>query len=51
MEKDWDREADTSLCLVWAQDDLSETFEPETWVKSNPLLELEDKRYFIKRID
>ncbi|PAK66060.1 terminase large subunit [Lactococcus lactis] len=44
MEKDWDREADTSLCLVWAQDDLSETFEPETWVKSNPLLELEDKK-------
>ncbi|MFK4973706.1 terminase large subunit [Lactococcus garvieae] len=44
MEKDWDREADTSLCLVWSQDDLSETFDPETWVKSNPLLDLEGKK-------
>lgn len=40
MEKDYDREGDNSLCLVWAQDDLDETFKPETWEKSNPLIGL-----------
>lgn len=40
MEKDYDREGDNSLCLVWAQDDLDETFNPETWEKSNPLIGL-----------
>jgi phage terminase large subunit-like protein len=38
MEEDYKREADTYLCLVWAQDDLKETQKPETWAKSNPLL-------------
>lgn len=42
MEKDYDREGDNSLCLVWAQDDLDETFKPETWEKSNPLIGLSD---------
>lgn len=40
MEKDYDREGDNSLCLVWAQDNLDETFKPETWEKSNPLIGL-----------
>ena len=40
MEKDCDRDGDNSLCLVWAQDDLDETFKPETWEKSNPLIGL-----------
>lgn len=38
MEQDWNREADTYLGLIWSQDDLNETYKPETWVKSNPLL-------------
>ncbi|WP_057770928.1 terminase large subunit [Lactobacillus selangorensis] len=40
MEQDYKREADTYLCLVWAQDSLDETFKPDTWIKSNPLLGL-----------
>lgn len=40
MEKDYSREGDNSLCLVWAQDGLDETFQPDTWVKSNPLIDL-----------
>lgn len=42
MEKDYDREGDDSLCLVWAQDSLEETFQPETWEKSNPLIGLSE---------
>lgn len=38
MENDDDRAGDDQLCLIWCQDDLEETFEPETWAKSNPLL-------------
>ena len=44
MERDFDRASDDQLCLVWAQDSLEETFRPETWAKSNPLLNLADKR-------
>lgn len=40
MEQDWNRSNDDNLVLVWAQDSLDETFMPETWVKSNPLLDL-----------
>jgi phage terminase large subunit-like protein len=43
MEQDYKREADTQLCLVWAQDDLDETYKPDTWVNSNPLLDLPAK--------
>lgn len=43
MEEDYKRDADTYLCLVWSQDDLNEVFSPETWVKSNPLLDLESE--------
>lgn len=44
MERDFDRASDDQLCLVWAQDSLEETFQPETWAKSNPLLNLSGKR-------
>ncbi|MCT0024332.1 terminase large subunit [Weissella confusa] len=40
MEQDWNRANDDNLVLVWAQDSLNETFKPETWVKSKPLLDL-----------
>ena len=43
MEQDWNREADSYLGLIWAQDDLDETFKEGTWVKSNPLLYLPDQ--------
>lgn len=38
MEKDYDRTGDDQLCLIWCQDSLEEVFKPETWAKSNPLL-------------
>lgn len=38
MERDFDRSGDDQLCLIWSQDNLEETFQPETWAKSNPLL-------------
>ena len=44
MEQDWNRDADSYLGLIWAQDSLNETFKPETWVKSNPLLTLESEK-------
>lgn len=44
MEQDFKREADSYLGLIWTQDDLEETYEPETWSKSNPLLNLEDQK-------
>lgn len=40
MEQDWKRDNDDYLALIWAQDSLDETFMPETWAKSNPLLDL-----------
>lgn len=40
MERDFDRAGDDQLCLIWSQDSLEETFKPETWYKSNPLLYL-----------
>lgn len=44
MEQDWNRDADTFLGIIYCQDDLSETFKPETWAKSNPLLYLKDQK-------
>lgn len=43
MEQDYKRDADALLGLIWSQDDLDETYKPETWVKSNPLLDLPDQ--------
>lgn len=42
MERD-DRAGDTQLCLVWSQDSIDEIYMPETWSKSNPLLDLESE--------
>ena len=44
MEQDWKRDADSYLGLIWSQDSLDEIYKPETWVKSNPLLDLPDQR-------
>lgn len=40
IQKDNSREADDSLFLCWEQDSLEETEQPDTWIKSNPLLDL-----------
>ncbi|EJF00336.1 terminase large subunit [Liquorilactobacillus mali] len=44
MEQDFNRDADSYLGLIWAQDSLGETFQPETWAKSNPLLYLDSQK-------
>lgn len=49
MEKDWSREYDNSLWLVWSQDSENEMFEPSTWEKSNPLIGLPDKKASITK--
>lgn len=43
IEKDYLRERDDFLLLVWEQDSMKEVEQPETWIKSNPILGLEDK--------
>ncbi|WP_273710537.1 terminase large subunit [Leuconostoc mesenteroides] len=49
MEKDWSREYENSLWLVWSQDSENEMFEPSTWEKSNPLIGLSDKKASITK--
>ncbi|CAK1225433.1 Phage terminase-like protein [Fructobacillus fructosus] len=49
MEKDWSREYDNSLWLVWSQDSENEMFQPETWEKSNPLIGLPGKKESITK--
>lgn len=44
MEQDFKRNADSYLGLMWAQDDMDEVYKPETWAKSNPLLDLPDQK-------
>ncbi|MCK8474947.1 terminase large subunit [Lactiplantibacillus plantarum] len=44
MEQDYLRNADTYLGLIWSQDNLDETYKPNMWVKSNPLLDLPSQR-------
>ncbi|WP_125589762.1 terminase large subunit [Companilactobacillus jidongensis] len=44
MEQDEKRAGDHQLCLIWSQDKEDEIDKPETWVKSNPLLDLPDKK-------
>lgn len=44
MEQDFKREADSYLGLIWSQDSLDETYKPNTWVKSNPLLYLKSQK-------
>lgn len=40
---DW-QQIDKDLVLIWEQDDKDEAYMPETWVKSNPLMELPSMR-------
>lgn len=40
MEQDFKRTQDNILCLVWDQDSENEVYQPETWSKSNPLIDL-----------
>lgn len=44
MERDYKRDGDNYLGLIWCQDSLDETFKPETWYKSNPLLYLDSQK-------
>lgn len=39
-----DGKAEEQLCLVWCQDSKDEVNKPKTWVKSNPLLDLESDK-------
>lgn len=40
LKHDDNRDGDDILFLVWEQDSNDEAFQPETWIKSNPLMEL-----------
>lgn len=44
MEQDFKREADSYLGLIWSQDTENEVYDPQTWIKSNPLLGLPDQK-------
>lgn len=42
MRKDGERKLENMLGVIYTQDDIDkETFQPDTWIKSNPILELE----------
>ena len=45
MEQDYDRALDDHLCLVWQQDSADEVNQPDTWIKSNPLMDLNKVKY------
>ncbi|WP_429971160.1 terminase TerL endonuclease subunit [Fructilactobacillus sp. Tb1] len=54
IERDYKRDPDylNYLVLDWAQDDKDETYNPEMWVKSNPLINLKgSKEKFLKSIE
>lgn len=44
MEKDYQRVSEDVLCIVYQQDDKDEVLDDTTWIKSNPLLELDSLR-------
>ena len=44
MEQDFKREADSYLGLIWSQDSENEVYDPKTWIKSNPLLDLPSQK-------
>ena len=44
MRDDTSRDRDNYLCLVWEQDSVKETEQPDTWEKSNPLITLSEKK-------
>lgn len=43
MKQDYSRNLDNYLCIVYEQDSFDETEYPKTWLKSNPILDLEGK--------
>ncbi|WP_252902511.1 terminase TerL endonuclease subunit [Paucilactobacillus hokkaidonensis] len=45
MMQDYDRTLDDYLCIVYEQDELSETEQPELWPKSNPILGLDKEKH------
>lgn len=45
MQQDYDRTLDDYLCMVWEQDELSETDDPDLWIKSNPILGLDEEKH------
>lgn len=54
IERDYKRDPDyyNYLVLDWSQDDKDETYRPETWAKSNPLINLPGKKdAFLKSIE
>lgn len=50
MKRDYDRTLDSYLCLAWQQDSLDELNSPETWIKSNPLLGIDNDGSILKRL-
>lgn len=44
MEKDYERISEDVLCIIYQQDDQDEVLDDSTWIKSNPLLELDSLR-------
>ena len=42
MERDFERKRDNVLCIVYQQESEEETNDISTWIKSNPLLELDE---------
>ncbi|WP_461241099.1 terminase TerL endonuclease subunit [Paucilactobacillus sp. N302-9] len=45
MQHDSERLLDDYLCMVWEQDDVAETQQPDSWIKSNPVLGLNKDKY------
>lgn len=45
MEQDFDRALDDHLCMVWQQDSADEVNQPDMWIKSNPLMDLNAEKY------
>lgn len=44
MRDDSSRSLDNYLCMVWEQDSVKETEQPDTWEKSNPLITLSKEK-------
>lgn len=44
MRDDTSRSLDNYLCMVWEQDSVKETEQPDTWEKSNPLITLSKEK-------
>lgn len=44
IEKDYERISEDVLCIIYQQDNQDEVLDDSTWIKSNPLLELDSLR-------